>query len=317
MNNIIRKFNQNRKMIIFDLIIIALVIIVIQVVNSIIKNNNKEAQNENITQNNYSSYSKPKTVLKEETVVTEENEKSVDVVDTFIKYCNEKNPTEAYKLLSDDCKEQLFSTEEEFINDYYAHFFNTSKKYEYELWISNYGRYTYKIKLYEDNLMSTGGQDTTYIEEYYTIVNKDDKYFLNINGYVDNKKIDKSASNNNITITAKEKDIFMEYETYIIEIHNQTNKNILIDSKENTDTMYISDENENKYPSYIHEVSRERLRIGPNQKRTVKIKYTKQYTSSLSSKKIVFSDIILDYDLYKQKANTKEYIGRSEISIDL
>lgn len=317
MNNIVRKFNQNRKMICLYIFIFVCIIIGIQVVNYVIKKQNENKSNETNNIQNISSYEKRTSTLTEKTVNEKINDKNIEIIDKFIKLCNEKKPEEAYSLISDDCKKQKFPSKDDFIKNYYESFFDTEKKYEYEIWINKGTNYTYKIKLYNDNLMQTGGKETSYIEEYYTI--KQDKYEnkININGFINTASLNQDSSNMNINISVKEKNTFMEFETYIVEIKNNTQNDILIDSKENTDTMYIEDDKENKYPCYSHEISQDKLILKAKETRKVKIKYTKQYTSTLETKKMVFADIILNYNEYKEKSNKKEYKNRCEISIDL
>ncbi len=319
MNNIIRKFNQNRKVIFFDIFIIVSVIIAIQVVNSILK---KQHEQENVigtneTIQNTSSYNSRDTVLSDGKVNTKINEENTNVIDNFIKACNEGKTKEAYNLISEDCKNQMFPTEEDFINNYYSRFFDTKKEYNYQSWITKNNRYTYKIKLYED-MMLNGGQDTASIEEYYTIVktsNNGNK--LNINNFVSSVNFNREENNSDIKVKIKEKNTFMEYETYLIEITNNTQNDILMDSQESADTMYLIDKKENKYPSYSHELSYDKLWIRSKETRTIEIKFTKQYSSSVEVEKLEFSDIILNYNEYRQSQDKKQYKNRVNISIKL
>ena len=317
LNNIVRKFNQNSRTIFFDVFIVICIIICIQVVNHVIKKQNENKNNETNNIQNISSNEKKTSTLTEKTVNEKTNDENIKLIDEFINLCNEKNPKKAYELLSEDCKEQKFSTEEEFINNYYSKFFETKKEYDYQMWINKINQYTYQVKLYNNDLMATGGQESSYIEEYYTVIKENDVDKLNINNFVCTKVKNNEESNSNITVKVLKRDIFMEYETYMLEIINNSGKNILIDSKEKTDTIYVQDEKENKYPSYSHEISQDKLIVRAGETRKVKVKYTKQYTSTLESKNLVFSDIILDYDQYKQVSNKKEYTNRCEISVKL
>ena len=315
MNNVIRKFNQNRKVIFFVIIIVVFVIIAIQILNNIAKEKN-ENNKENTIQN-ISSYEKRTSTITEKTITEKTNNENIEIIDKFISLCNEKKTHEAYLLLSEECKNQKFSTEEDFIKNYYELFFDKEKKYTYQMWINKSGNYTYQIKLYNDDLMSTGGKETSYIEEYYTIVDGTNGYELNINGFIGNNTINKQSTNMNISISVKEKSTFMDYETYIVEIKNNTSNDILIDSKEKTSTMYVQDEEENKYPCYSHEIVQEKLKINAKETRKVKIKYTKKYTSTLEAENLVFSDVILNYNDYIKIDNKESYKNRCEIVVEL
>lgn len=316
MNGFIRKFNQNRKMIFLDVFIIVSVIICIQVVNNVLKDKHKN-EYENIvnTQQDISSYNSRQSVVTGETVDTKKHENNSQIIENFIKYCNDKNPQKAYELLSEACKAKMFPTENDFINQYYLIFFKDQQEYNYESWLTKSGKYTYKVDLYED-MLKTGGQNTSVTEEYYTVVTENNSTKLNINGFVNSTKMNKNKGNSNITVTIKEKNTFMEYETYVIEVKNNTNKDILLDSKESTNTMYIQDKKENKYSSYSHEISYDKLWVKPNMTRTIEIKFTKEYSSQLDAEKLVFSDIILDYNTYKNLNDKKQYTNRYNLEID-
>ena len=171
---------------------------------------------DNTTIYNNESYS----VITEEIINKEVNKENTDIIDMFIKYCNDKEPEKSYELLSNKCKEKLYPTLDDFINSYYTKIFNNQKSYEIKLWISKENSYTYKVNL-KENILSTGNVNASTIEDYYTIVNENNMYKLNINNYIGNIKINKQNETNELGILVSDKDIFMEYEIYNInvEIH--------------------------------------------------------------------------------------------------
>ena len=54
---------------------------------------------------------------------------SLETLDEFINYCNDNKVNEAYNLLSEDCKNQLYPTVEQFKENYYKYIFNINKWY--------------------------------------------------------------------------------------------------------------------------------------------------------------------------------------------
>lgn len=316
MNKFIRKFNQNRNMIFLDIFIVISVIIAIYFVNGILKKKHQEEKNNNIVIEKKTEIQQRTSTVTDKEISKKTNESNINIIDNFIKLCNEHKPKEAYNLISEDCKKEVFPTEQIFINNYYSKIFNNERKYKYESWSVIGNSYTYKIKLYnDDNLLATGGTNTSYVEEYYTIVRNLKEEKLNINNYISKKEINVEKSSTNISIKAIEVAKFFDYETYTVEIKNNTSKEILLDSKEKTNTMFLLDEKENKYVSYSHEIAKDKLWLRAGETRTLKIKFTKSYSSEVDTKAIVFSDIVLDYNEYKNTQNKTEYKNRESIIV--
>ena len=68
------------------------------------------------------------TVQEDKSVISGENITKgqadlLTTLDTFVQYCNEGKINEAYNLLSDDCKAQMYTNVEDFKTRYYNHVF--------------------------------------------------------------------------------------------------------------------------------------------------------------------------------------------------
>ena len=79
--------------------------------------------------------------------------------------------------------------------------------------------------------------------------------------------------------------------------------------------MYLEDEENLHYYAYSHEVVKEQLRI--RAVKNVSIKFNKKHTNQRKIEKIIFSDIILDYDNYITYQNKLEFSDRTKIEIEL
>ena len=139
-----------------------------------------------------------------------------------------------------------------------------------------------------------------------------DKYFkreykLNINGYIGKEEIDKESTKENINIKVTEKDIFMDYEIYTFEITNNSEKEILLDRILNVGSIYLQDQKELKYEAYNTELTELQLRIESQNKKKIKIKFYNKFSTSRKIDKIIFSDVVLDYDEYKNFSNKNMY----------
>lgn len=282
-----RYFNKNTKKIFIFIAIIILVIAVIQVLNQIVKN--KEKQEINNISENYINKTERDTVITEGKVEKEKNDKFVELINSFINYCNDKKFEDAYELLSSDCKQQLYPTVESFKKSYCNMIFSVKRQANIQSWITKNGIYTYKVTLIGDLLSN---MDSSQTEDYYSIINENNKLKLNINNFIGKKVLNKDAESDKIKIKANFVYIYMDYEIYDFEIINDTNNDIQLDTKKKTDTMYIMDNNNNWYSSQNYQLTSNDLTIKAKNKKQINISYGKGYNSKSDTKEIVFSNIV-------------------------
>lgn len=325
-SNLRRELFSNRYLI---LAIMAAIIFLLLLINTL-NNMTKEESTNLITPeqsileqtNNISKqeiYTPEKTTISGNNVRPQKQEANKTLIENFISYCNQKSIEQAYNLLTDDCKEKMFFSDiENFKNNYVNKVFNGKKTYSMQSWINRDIYTTYKIKIVYD-MISTGKitAKENEIEDYYTVMKNGEEYKLNINGYIGKKEINKEKELQGIKLTVVSKDTYKDYESYDIKVENLNESPILLDSQEHTDSMYIFASNESKYSAYSYEIDRSRLIIEPGRYRTITIKFNKIYSNQAITKSIVFSDIIKNYEEYKNAQNKKEYKDRGAISIDV
>lgn len=288
MNGLMRFYNQKRYIIwLFALILIA-IIVLIQIINGFvskreiqISNSDKNTVRTDID-NNYS------IITKEEV-----KEEISQIIEEFLDYCNNKEIEKAYELLSNECKKVLYPTLEDFANKYYYKLFNEKRNYIKQAWIRDGKRVIYKVDFVED-MLATGTAANTSISDYYTVINNNDKYELNINKFIGTEDISKSETKNNITIKINKKRIYMDYEIYELEIKNNSRYGIMLDSLENSNTVYLEDENNQNYYWYKTEILEEDIILRKAQGRTIEIRFNKEYKPTKKVKKIIFSNIIIN-----------------------
>lgn len=113
--NIIRTINQNKLQIIAVIIAIIIIIGIIQTLNHFAKIENETSKNtENITQ----IETKDKTLssaISNNNTKTDNAENYKKVIEDFLKLCNNKEPEQAYAMLSEECKETMYSSYQLFI----------------------------------------------------------------------------------------------------------------------------------------------------------------------------------------------------------
>lgn len=318
MNKIISWYNQNRKKI-WTVIIAVIVIMLIlwQLMDIVTKNSQKSNYNQssNFDENTFNSISisSDKSVISGTNITTSKD--AISVLDEFISYCNGQKVEEAYNLISDECKEEMYPELKDFQESYYNQVFAGQKKnVTTENWIGN----IYKVD-FKDDFLSTGKYTTeNTLQDYITIVSDDNnEYKLNINKYVGRYAINKEVNSEDVNIKVVQRDTYMDYEIYTFEVTNNSDLSIILGDTQNLDASYLVDKNDLQYNAYVHELAQPQLMITSKQTKKIKIKYFNQYSSTRQIKKLVFPKVILDYDAYQLFPDKNYYKDYAKVEIDI
>ena len=166
--------------------------------------------------------------------------------------------------------------------------------------------------------MATGvSRDGKKVQDYITVVNDDGEYKLNINSYMGKTEINKEDTKNDITINVLRKHTYMDYETYDIEVKNTSGNIILLDTKKSTKTIYLQDTNGVKYQSYNNEILSNNLIVDNNRTNKLTIKFANAYSSTRRINKMVFSNIVPNYNEFKSLDDKSEYDKMDTIVINI
>ena len=153
--------------------------------------------------------------------------------------------------------------------------------------------HTYRLDFTED-MLATGSPSKTSIIDYYTIIENNGEYKLNINKFIGVANINKQITKDNILVNIQRKKIYMDYEIYDIKIENNTQNTILLDDMRSTDNIYVQDNNKNKYFWYNSEIMESDIEVRSGYSNQVSIKFNKGYNASSEIVKIVFANIVLE-----------------------
>ena len=319
MYKLIRFYNQNREKVFKIILIIVFIIGIIQLLNYFAKKN--QNSNNNIQKNNIITNSESKqelvsnkSAISGESVSETSLEKATDVIAKFFKYCNEGNIESAYGILTEECKEVMFPTIKDFKNIYYLDNFNgENKTYTVENWVGD----IYQVKITGD-ILSTGKLDDGKTkQDYMTVVKDDGDYKLNINSYVGREDVNKVTENKNIKITIQSIDTYMDYEIYNLSIQNNSENDILLDTSDDTKSVYLLDSKKMKYYFYSNEVIQSKLKVQSKYTNNLQIKFTNSYSSSRTIKNVVFSKMILNYDEYSNGQDKSQYNNFYEFKVNV
>jgi len=289
-NFIIRWYNQNRKMIWIVILTIVAIIALIQTLDNYYKNNPKEESSSTNSTTAYNANNNYSVITREEVDETI-SEESIDLIERFLDNCNKGQIEYAYNLISAQCKEELYPTLEDFETTYHKKIFTKQKNYDSMLWIATSNRHTYRIEIVDDLLATGGNKNDLPTQDYYTIVYENGNYKLNINSFVGKEYININESKNNINIDVLSRTIYMDYEIYEIAVQNNTGSELIFNTKQNTNSMYIQDENGLKYISFLNEIPDNELEILNGITKNLKIKFNRGYKPKINIDRIVFEDI--------------------------
>lgn len=295
MNNLIRFYNQNIKKIWTIIIVFIMFIIVLRILNSISEKRNKENiksfrdninnkvinSDENVLDNRVINQN---LSLTGEKVSSDKLDNAKKIFSMFYDYCNSKDLEHAYEMLTDECKQIVYSSLDSFEKNYYNNIFKgKNKTYFFENWFNN----TYKVTVKESALSTGKATSNDDKIDYVTIV--DNK--LNISSYIGRTILNKENTKNDINIVVSSKDTFMDYEIYNITVNNYSNNEILLSDIKNSEDVYLRDSNGIKYGVYNHELLINSMKIKSKHKRNLNMKFYSSYTSRKKIESLIFDNI--------------------------
>lgn len=304
MQGLIHWYNVNRKVIWAVIGILLAVYIGLQLISNIVNQNNREkiARMSVPTVTNTTDKYNTVELQEEKSIISGSNltnnqKNSISVIDKFMEYCNNGDTSNAYNLLSTDCKEQLYPNINVFKETYFDKIFGNSKKHVViENWVNN----IYKVKFEQDALSLGKYENTGVIQDYITIVTDEQKeYKLNINSYIGKDEINRTYEVQNIKIKVNQRHKYMDYEIYSFEVTNKYDGELILADKNVLSPIYIEDDSKIQYAAYMHELSNSQLTFMAGETKNINIKFYNRYTSSKRIDKIYFSNIIVDYGSYR------------------
>lgn len=284
--------------------LLILIGIVAVTIFSTLGNKNQEKDN-----NSNQVYNPSATVISGDNISKEEFEEENDLIKTFINYCNDGKLDEAYNLLTDECKEKLYPTVEEFKNKYYSIIFKERREYSLQSWVNGKGFNTYKVNFTVD-ILSRGDYDNVEkFEDYITVIlNEKNESKLNINSYIKTEKLNKVTAREGIKFEILKEDIYLDYIEYVISAKNTTDKEVLLDSMTNSESIKLIGTNGREYGLNNKNLKAISLKVLPGEKRTIKLKFKKPQSIDSLGMEIEFKKVILDYVKYtKDTENYSDY----------
>lgn len=238
-----RFFKKYKKIIIFIVIVWAIIF----TVNYILKNTPKEEVPKTTYEPNVS-------VMNDDKVPDKWQETIESTIDTFVQRCNNKDYENAYNMLSDDCKSEVYPTLNSF-KSYVDNRYPSKRAYSIQNF-SNVGKqYIYDVNLMDD-IMATGltGKEYGYLEEKFVFTENDNSLKLSIGGFVRKQNLNVMAEDENLKVNIDSKDVFYDHENYKVTLTNRSEHPIVIADGSSTNEVSLNintdDRNEKNVGTY-------------------------------------------------------------------
>ncbi len=295
MRGIIGKYNRNRKIIWFIVGIIIASISLIHIINYEFKQEHLQMASNNLAVINEQFYDSSYSVISSQKIEESTNKELTNIIKQFINYCNNGDYDKAYEMLSLDCKEVLYPTLEDFKTNYCKYNFSERKTYNMQSWITYDNKNIYLVELTED-MLTTGKVSNIKKQDYYTVIDEDGKYYLNIAGFIEKNNINTSKEVDSVEIEIQSEELFIDYVNLNIRVNNKTKNKILLDSGRKSDTVFVTDSAGIEYISYLFESENYELVVPTKNSKTLKIKFMKVFKEDRDIKTVNFKDIVLNYE---------------------
>lgn len=146
-----------------------------------------------------------------------------ELIGKFVEYCNKKDYDSAYNLLSEDCKNNIYSDKELF-KKYVDSVFYTEKIYNIQNFSNKDNVYIYTVNIL-NNILASGlndEDDENVYSEKYVIINENDELKLSIRQYIGREKLSYMYEDDYMKIKIESIDRKYDNVVYNISIANKS-----------------------------------------------------------------------------------------------
>lgn len=293
------------------LIIVAIVVFIATIILSSMRSGNRTQEKDR-----NEVYNPQETVIKGDDVSDKQYNADNNIINKFLQFCNEKKIEEAYALLSNDCKNNVYPTLEIFKSEYLDNIFTEKRIYNLQSWISTKQYTVYRIR-YTTDMLSKGTYDKSNVyQDYITLIKDSNEEKISIGNFIISEKLNIVTKTNELEATVIAKKTYIDDEEYDIEIKNCTTNVILLDELNNYGGIILITNDNTEYSAYTNKLFTYDIILQPDITKTITIRFKKNSSSlDKKSKTIRFSNVIRNYEEYtKDKLNYKDIFN---VQIDL
>lgn len=210
-----RYFTQKSRNIMMTLVIIGFVVITLQILNGIAASKSQKDKEERKRLRG--------------NLTTEEVGKLNDSIDVFTEYCEKEDFSNAYEMLTKDCKDKFYTTENTFINQYCKVYFQKGSSYQKRFVKVWNGFAVYKVTILYASIEE--GSIQNYEEIICVSTEGEEKNKISLNGFIQEKTLNKNCQNNDIEIKVINFEEYADYQIYHLKINNKSTESIVLSPK--------------------------------------------------------------------------------------
>lgn len=251
---------------------------------------------------------KKNTAIFEGDISEKDKDIFADYIENFYNHCNKKEYEQAYDMISNECKENLFPNIEEFKKDIDQKF-DKLKAFDYQNLSNVDNIYVYQFYLFDD--VSAYGANTIPDKKIYylaIIKNKDNDIKISLNGYLNSEKLNYKYSINGMNIDIVRRDIYYDHVDYIFNINNKNKENVVF--RYDNARLIVSNSARNyTFNNTKHVLSY--IFINSHQEKEIKLSFEKSFDTIR-----VKENLIKIEDMYLLDAESFNKLMANQISIN-
>lgn len=227
-----------------------------------------------------------------------------DILDKYFNYCNNGDYENAFKMVSDLCKEKAFNNDINKFKNYIKSIYTEKKRYSIQNYSNYDNKYIYTMKIFND-IITTGltGEEYSYYEEKIVMIKDGDNIKLNVGDFIDKVDLKRIVEDDYSKIRILSKAIFYDHEEYNIKITNKTDYIMVMSS------VYESEEILLDLGNIRRQMTNSNLEIAlnPGETKEFTIKFQKYADEEEDAQAIILNKIrILKAYSGKEESSEKE-----------
>ena len=222
-----------------------------------------------------------------------------NIINEFVEALNNQEYEKAWDYLSDNCKQEVFmNNANNFLQYYVSRYVPEKRIIGLDLYKKYKDKDIYKVSFHEDAL-SNGKVQTAKNSDYIVVDEKEKK--IGVNGFIEKFEINKSEEYNNVKIEVLTRSMYVEKEEIRVKVtNNKQDKKIHLVRTTDAYSICLQKENGAKTAASQSEIKPYYLDYEPGQEQEFTIKFNQRINTGNPVKRLVFSGIIEDYEIYQQ-----------------
>ncbi|MDR0979134.1 MAG: hypothetical protein LBL91_04290 [Lachnospiraceae bacterium] len=226
-----------------------------------------------------------------------------NLIDKYMEYCNNKDYENAYNMLGQSCKSELYPTIDSY-KEYVDSVFEDKRIYAVQNYSNIDSTYIYEIRIMED-ILKTGLTGKTELEVYpekIIIKEESGELKLSINGFIGTEETQNVYEDDYIKVSIEK--IVQNYETqvYTVRIANKTEHTIVLQDGSETYEIVLSLQRENRK---LRNAIYGGVVLVANQSKTYQLEFTKFVDEDDTAQSLVFNAVRV-LEKYTGRADKKE-----------